>query len=369
MKKFSNLVIALLIMIFIMIHFFDIYFLRNNIFFVILILGLLSLYISKYDKINKNFIKFNIKNKKGFIKSLIIFVFCILYSWVLSKFNSEVYGIFLIDAAVYSPIIVALIFVWSFYFDGGESDLKRSKFDFFLISSLKVIYIPFLYGACFITFSQIFNLDISNFSFNNFVDVLFKFGIAFDVCIGLYGYVFISKIFENEIISPNRSLKAWFFCLICYPPLNMIFSNYLRQQDDYIWSNLAQENIFLYIFCGVVITLSWVVYWLSTYQFGLKFSNLTWRGLINSGPYKYLKHPAYFSKNIYWWVYTVPFMTLGMENFILNVISLSVVSFIYFMRARTEEQHLMNYSDYQEYSIWIEKNGLWAKIKKIKNKL
>lgn len=364
MKNFSNLIISLLVIIFLSIKFFDIYLLENNIFFVILLLGLLSIYISKYDKINKNFVRFNFKNKHGFIKSLIIFASCILYSWVLSKVNSDVYGIFLLDATIFSPIIILILFFWNFYFNGKESDLKRSKFDFFLIILLKVIYIPFLYGACFIVLSEIFNLDFDSFSFYNLVDILFKFGIAFDLCIGLYGYIFISKIFENEIITPSRSLKAWFFCLLCYPPLNIILNNYLYQRDNYIWSNLAQDNIYLYITCGVVITLSWTVYWLSTYYFGLKFSNLTWRGLINSGPYRYLKHPAYFSKNIYWWVYTVPFMTSSIKNFILNVVTLSIVSFIYFMRARTEEKHLLNYVEYQQYNSWIKKNGLWSKFKK-----
>lgn len=364
MRNFSNLIIFLLIIIFFFIKFFNVEFLKNNIFFVILILGLVCIYISKYKEINENFSRFNIKRKDGFIKSLIIFFSCIVYSWVLSKFNSDVYGIFLIDATVFSPIVILILFFWNFYFIGSESNLKRGKIDFFLISVLKVIYIPFLYGACFIVLSQIFNLDINNFSFYNLVDIFFKFGIAFDVCIGLYGYIFISKIFENEIITPNRSLKAWFFCLLCYPPLNIILNNYLYQRDDYIWSNLAKDNIFLYIVCGVVVTLSWVIYWLSTYHFGLKFSNLTWRGLINSGPYRFLKHPAYFSKNIYWWVYTVPFMTSSIKNLILNVVTLSIVSFIYFMRARTEEKHLLNYVEYQEYNIWIKNNGLWSKLKK-----
>jgi len=45
-------------------------------------------------------------------------------------------------------------------------------------------------------------------------------------------------------------------------------------------------------------------------------------------------------------------------------LALSFVSLIYYLRAKTEEKHLLNFKEYQDYYIWIENNGLWAKIKK-----
>src|SRR5690606_41712407 len=37
----------------------------------------------------------------------------------------------------------------------------------------------------------------------------------------------------------------------------------------------------LYWFWAVAITSTWLVYWISTLHFGLRFSNLSWRGLID----------------------------------------------------------------------------------------
>jgi hypothetical protein len=46
-----------------------------------------------------------------------------------------------------------------------------------------------------------------------------------------------------------------------------------------------------------------------------------------------------------------------------NLLALSCVSLIYYLRAKTEERHLMNFVEYREYSHWISENGLWAKIR------
>ena len=35
-------------------------------------------------------------------------------------------------------------------------------------------------------------------------------------------------------------------------------------------------------------------------MFSFRFSNLTHRGIITSGPYRFTKHPSYVSKNIAW---------------------------------------------------------------------
>jgi len=41
------------------------------------------------------------------------------------------------------------------------------------------------------------------------------------------------------------------------------------------------------------------------------------------------------------------------------------VNLLYFMRAKTEERHLMNDPDYRAYAEWIEKNGLFARIGRV----
>ena len=45
--------------------------------------------------------------------------------------------------------------------------------------------------------------------------------------------------------------------------------------------------------------------------FGIRFSNLTHRGILTHGPYAFSRHPAYLSKNLFWWISTIPFLTTG----------------------------------------------------------
>ena len=84
------------------------------------------------------------------------------------------------------------------------------------------------------------------------------------------------------------------------------------------------------------------VYAWATVAFGLRFSNLTYRGVITHGPYRFTRHPAYLSKNLFWWSASLPFLVTdgGPVEAIRNVVGLSLVSAIYYWRARTEEPRI-----------------------------
>ena len=38
----------------------------------------------------------------------------------------------------------------------------------------------------------------------------------------------------------------------------------------------------------------------------VRFSNLTYRGVLTNGPYAFTRHPAYLSKNLFWWCASMP---------------------------------------------------------------
>ncbi|MGJ3628557.1 DUF1295 domain-containing protein [Sphingomonas sp. MMS24-JH45] len=40
-------------------------------------------------------------------------------------------------------------------------------------------------------------------------------------------------------------------------------------------------------------------------------SNLTHRGILTHGAYGWTRHPAYLSKNLFWWISTVPILSTG----------------------------------------------------------
>ena len=94
-----------------------------------------------------------------------------------------------------------------------------------------------------------------------------------------------------------------------------------------------------------------VVYVWATIAFGARFSNLTHRGIITNGPYRYTKHPAYLAKNLSWWLISTPFMLTGsVEGTLRRCLLLGLLNLIYYFRAKTEERHLSLDPVYQRYA-------------------
>lgn len=111
---------------------------------------------------------------------------------------------------------------------------------------------------------------------------------------------------------------------------------------------------------AAMLVLLLAIYALSTVAFGLRFSNLTARGIITDGPYRFSKHPAYLSKNLSWWMISVPFVATAPVLALTNCLQLLLVNAIYYARARTEEAHLSRDPDYVRYALWMNEHGLLA---------
>ena len=194
---------------------------------------------------------------------------------------------------------------------------------------------------------------------------LFLFGLAFDLIIASGGYIFASRLLGNEVRSTDDTFSGWLVCMICYPPLVFFFHLIREQTDNLIWSDWLTPSEPLYWLWAVFVTVTWMIYWLSTASFGLRFSNLTWRGLVAQGPYRLCRHPAYLSKNIYWWLHTIPFVGVASGlDLARNLAGLTFVSLIYWLRAKTEERHLMRFPEYAAYSAWIDEHGLFARLRR-----
>ncbi|MGH7434981.1 MAG: isoprenylcysteine carboxylmethyltransferase family protein, partial [Polyangiaceae bacterium] len=80
----------------------------------------------------------------------------------------------------------------------------------------------------------------------------------------------------------------------------------------------------------------------------------THRGILTNGPYRFTKHPAYVSKNLSWWLASVPFLPhKGLIPAFQHCVLLGCVNAVYFGRARTEERHLSRDPVYVEYALWM----------------
>lgn len=163
--------------------------------------------------------------------------------------------------------------------------------------------------------------------------------ILVDTLIFSLGYLIESKYLKNEIKSVDPTFFGWLVCLWCYPPFNA-FS--FKPLDFYIVRISLPYPDWLNVVVLFAITCLWGVFVWASIALGFKASNLTNRGIIRSGPYKFVRHPAYMAKLLIWILQGVFFAQFGM------IILLGFIS-IYVLRAWTEERHLSLDPDYLVY--------------------
>jgi len=186
-----------------------------------------------------------------------------------------------------------------------------------------------------------------------------------DTLYGAVGYLLTLRILDSQIRSVQPHFFGWAVALICYAPFSAALSSFQSSRSDQDWSTVFSGQPILYITWGFVILLLLTVYVWSTVSFGCRFSNLTNRGIITTGPYRWMKHPAYLSKNIAWWLIAIPFCASPhWQDNLRACVMLSSVNLVYFFRAKTEETHLMADRDYRIYARWVDQFGLCASIRK-----
>lgn len=187
-----------------------------------------------------------------------------------------------------------------------------------------------------------------------------------DILFAVLGYVFTCRLLDTHIRSTDPTILGWLVCLMCYGPFHTHFGIGLFRYDDGLsWFNwLGKEPWFYYFYGGAIVFLT-AVYALATVAIGYRMSNLTYRGLITTGPYRFTKHPAYLAKVGSWWLISVPFFSIAGEAAAWkHSAALLFISFVYFLRAKTEENHLSNYPEYVAYAEWINDHGAFKTFKK-----
>lgn len=192
----------------------------------------------------------------------------------------------------------------------------------------------------------------------------FMYDLAFtmDLLFATVGYLCTFRILDTQVRSAEPTVLGWLVAIVCYQPFWSLISNqYLNYQGSMYWDNWLGGVPVLRFAWGAAIVALLLCYAMCTVSFGLRFSNLTNRGIITSGPYRFTKHPAYLCKNLAYWMISVPFIEpLGWQIGIMHTGALLGVNLLYYMRAKTEERHLMRDPEYREYAAWISRHGLFA---------
>jgi protein-S-isoprenylcysteine O-methyltransferase Ste14 len=184
-----------------------------------------------------------------------------------------------------------------------------------------------------------------------------------DVQIAMVGYLLTLKPLDAQIRTANPWLGGWLAALICYPPFILMgdggpLSYHQNTADWAYW--MQGHDLLLWVWAALLVFLTGVYAW-ATVAFGIRFSNLTYRGVLTNGPYRFTRHPAYLSKNLFWWCSTLPFFATSgsLTDIVRNTTILALVSAVYFWRAKTEEKHLLaEDAKYRAYHDWMAQNAL-----------
>lgn len=213
---------------------------------------------------------------------------------------------------------------------------------------VKFFFLPIMINFAFSNFSAVLERSEGMFLEE---DIIFKFNdriypfllvliFFIDTMYFAFGYAVEASFLKNNVKSVEPTFLGWFVALASYPPFNSVAGQFFQWgANDFAYFGSAYATFFVRLFVLFLL----FVYLGATLALGAKSSNLTNRGIVSRGPYKYIRHPAYASKVISWWVLSLPVMSA------VVFIGMIFWTIIYYLRATTEERHLSADPDYVEY--------------------
>lgn len=183
---------------------------------------------------------------------------------------------------------------------------------------------------------------------------LFQLALLIDLSFFTLGYLVEHPRLHNEIRSVDPTALGWMAALACYLPFNNITAQVLGGQVD-AYPQFTDAGLHAVVNVSIIALM--FVYASASVALNLRASNLTHRGIVAHGPYRYLRHPAYVCKNLAWWLGTLPAMIVAWQASwwtLLGVIAGAAAwSALYILRALTEEQHLLSVDD--EYAAYCQR--------------
>ncbi len=238
---------------------------------------------------------------------------------------------------------------------------------------VKGFFFPLMFVYLCGQISDLREFDLSPFfssSYRAFVggsyDLLYLAFFFIDLTVSATGYIMTFRLLGTQIRSVEPTLVGWLVAVVCYQPFySILYSSYLSYGHDRPWGVWLSDQPILYSLWALMIIVCLSFYAWAAVCFGIRFSNLTNRGIITNGPYRWTKHPAYISKNISWWLVSIPFLPPDSNPWtaIRLCAGLLIINFIYFMRAKTEERHLLRDPIYRDYVEHIRSNGVFRHLR------
>lgn len=227
---------------------------------------------------------------------------------------------------------------------------------------VKAFFLPLMFVGLVENFQNLLALRLESVlgSFQAFFAFAFELAFTIDLLYAAIGYFLTCRLIDAQIRSTEPTLAGWLVTLVCYAPFFQLLAPSLFEYDDGLsWVGWLQASPAVSLVWGSAILALQLVYALASVCFGCRFSNLTFRGVLTSGPYRWTKHPAYLAKNLSWWLIAVPFVSRESWTAALrNCLVLALLNLVYLARAWTEERHLGRNPEYVAYGLFMNEHGL-----------
>ena len=234
---------------------------------------------------------------------------------------------------------------------------------------VKGYYLPLMFTYFCNDLDKLLHYDLKQLNgFKGFYDWAYFTFYFVDVALVSMTYLMSLKLTDTHIRSTEPSAFGWVAALVCYEPFwSLIGGQYIAYDNGRAWGVWFGASPALYAVWGSLILLTIVIYVWSTIVFGGRFSNLTHRGIITNGPYRYSKHPAYLAKNLSWWLISMRlhWWMFSVAQSLRCCLLLAMLNGIYYLRAKTEERHLSLDPVYERYARWIDAHGLLRGLNRI----
>ena len=234
---------------------------------------------------------------------------------------------------------------------------------------VKAFFFPLMYVWLNNSTHNTVTYDLSHASWSNLraYDFLYEFIFFIDLLFTTVGYALSMRPFDTHIRTAEPTFLGWGVALFCYQPFYSQFERQYVHYDHTQFGAWLGHHEGMRWAWAIAILLLITIYSLATVAFGVRFSNLTHRGVLTNGPFRFTKHPAYVSKNLSWWLVSVPFVVVDSNPWmsVKHCIGLGLVNFMYFMRAKTEERHLSRDPKYVQYALWMNENGVLRFLNRI----
>lgn len=181
---------------------------------------------------------------------------------------------------------------------------------------------------------------------------------TFELVFVVAGYALSCRLFDSHIRDVERSLLGWVAALACYGPfLGLVFTRYLGYRSAITFDRWLEGAPWLAGAWGATIIALLLVHLWCDACFGLRFSNLTNRGVITNGCYRFSKHPAYVAKWLRWLLVHVPFAAGDPADALRATLLFCAVGLLYGVRGYCEERTLSRDPAYVAYGLWMDQHG------------